>query len=55
VEASSPAAQALLAHSVRRLQWLRHLPTDRRWGRDLQRVRAAYDVLVGPSVAVPAP
>lgn len=27
------------------LAWLRHLPTGRRWGRDVQRLRAAYDLL----------
>lgn len=43
--AQDPALAQLLGHSVQRLAWLRHLPTDRRWGRDLQRARAAYDLL----------
>ncbi|KRB26502.1 hypothetical protein [Acidovorax sp. Root70] len=38
--------QALLATSIRRMGWMRHLPASRRLGRDLQRVRAAYDLLV---------
>lgn len=41
----SPATRETLATTVRRLRWLRHLPQDRRWGRDAQRVRAAYDLL----------
>lgn len=40
-----PQARATLATTVRRLGWLRHLPQDRRWGRDAQRLRAAYDLL----------
>ncbi|MDA8457466.1 hypothetical protein M4R22_22120 [Acidovorax sp. GBBC 3334] len=40
-----PALRAAMQDTVRRLAWLRRLPTDRRWGRDLQRVRAAYDLL----------
>lgn len=38
--------QAVLATSIRRMGWMRHLPASRRLGRDLQRVRAAYDLLV---------
>ena len=38
--------QADIAHTATRMAWLRHLPTDRRWGRDAQRLRAAY-ALVG--------
>jgi hypothetical protein len=34
--------QALLRTSVRQMRWLRRLPADRRWGRDLQRARAAW-------------
>lgn len=41
----SPAVRAVLARSAARLAWLRHLPADRRLGRDLQRARAAYDLL----------
>ncbi len=41
-----PAALgALLTTTATRLSWLRHLPQDRRWGRDLQRARAACDLL----------
>jgi hypothetical protein len=36
----------VLAHSIARMDWLRHLPQSRRLGRDLQRARAAYDLLV---------
>ena len=44
--AEQPAALgALLATTAQRLAWLRHLPQDRRWGRDLQRARAACDLL----------
>jgi hypothetical protein len=43
----SPGLQAELATSLRRMRWMRHLPTSRRLGRDLQRVRAAYDLLQG--------
>ncbi|MCZ2405211.1 MAG: hypothetical protein LC097_00505, partial [Burkholderiales bacterium] len=41
----SPAVRTVLAASAARLAWLRHLPADRRLGRDLQRARAAYDLL----------
>ncbi len=36
---------ALLADTTARLRWLRHLPADRRYGRDAQRLRAAWDLL----------
>ncbi|MFT4241321.1 MAG: RIO1 family regulatory kinase/ATPase [Acidovorax sp.] len=45
VAQSSPPMQAVLADSVQRLRWLRRLPASRRLGRDLQRVRAACDLL----------
>lgn len=45
VAQGSPALRAELASSVGRLQWLRHLPASRRLGRDLQRLRAACDLL----------
>ncbi len=35
--------QAALAHTLARLAWLRHLPADRRWGRDAQRLRAGWE------------
>lgn len=40
-----PAVQATLGRSVTRMAWLRHLPQSRRLGRDLQRARAAHDLL----------
>ncbi|CAN7602827.1 hypothetical protein LJR129_004525 [Acidovorax sp. LjRoot129] len=45
VAQSTSGLQAELASSLRRMRWMRHLPTSRRLGRDLQRVRAAYDLL----------
>ena len=36
---------AALGLTLSRLAWLCHLPQDRRWGRDAQRMRAAYDLL----------
>lgn len=51
-----PAAlSALLATTAQRLAWLRHLPQDRRWGRDLQRARAACDLLNPSSHAAATP
>jgi hypothetical protein len=41
----SPELQAVLAASIGRMGWMRHLPQSRRLGRDMQRVRAAYDLL----------
>lgn len=46
LELQPTVVQALLRTSVRQMRWLRRLPTDRRWGRDLQRARAAW-VLAG--------
>lgn len=44
--AERPAAvQAALRDAADRLRWMRRLPEDRRLGRDLQRARAAYDLL----------
>ena len=34
-----------MAQSVRRLRLSRHLPQSRKLGRDVQRVRAAYDLM----------
>ena len=34
-----------LTDSIARMAWVRHLPASRRLGRDLQRVRAAHDLL----------
>lgn len=41
----SPAMRAVLTTSIGRMAWLRHLPQSRRLGRDLQRARAAFDLL----------
>ena len=41
-----PEFQAALRATLQRLAWLRHLPQDRRWGRDVQRLRAAHDLLM---------
>jgi len=41
------AVQALVSTSASRMRWLRFLPRDRRWGRDLQRARAAWELLEG--------
>ena len=46
VAQGSPGMQNALADSARRLAALRHLPSTRRLGRDLQRARAAHDLLV---------
>ena len=45
VSQGSAEMREVLATSVRRMGWMRHLPTNRKLGRDLQRVRAAYDLL----------
>lgn len=45
VAQGSTQMQEVLATSVRRMGWMRHLPTNRTPGLDLQRVRAAYDLL----------
>ena len=45
VEQGSAEMRDVLATSVRRMGWMRRLPASRRLGRDLQRVRAAYDLL----------
>lgn len=47
----SPGVRRTLEQTAVRLGWLRHLPASRRLGRDLQRARAAHDVLASP----PAP
>jgi hypothetical protein len=45
IAARGPALQAVMTQSVRRLRLARHLPQSRKLGRDVQRVRAAYDLL----------
>ena len=40
-----PAMQQLLQTSTRRMRWMRHLPTTRRLGRDMQRARMAYALM----------
>ena len=47
----SPGVRRTLEQTAVRLGWLRHLPASRSLGRDLQRARAAHDVLASP----PAP
>ena len=41
----SVEVRSTLSDSVERMAWVRHLPASRRLGRDLQRVRAAHDLL----------
>jgi hypothetical protein len=41
----SAEVQVLVAESASRMRWLRRLPQDRRWGRDLQRARAAWSLV----------
>ncbi|AVS97779.1 hypothetical protein C7Y68_02340 [Paracidovorax avenae] len=43
--AHGPEFRQTMDQALRRLAWLRRLPQDRRWGRDVQRIRAAYDLL----------
>ena len=43
--ACSADVRSTLTDSIARMLWVRHLPASRRLGRDLQRVRAAHDVL----------
>lgn len=45
VAQGSTEMREVLATSVRRMGWMRQLPASRKLGRDLQRVRAAYDLL----------
>lgn len=45
IASGSPELQAVMATSIQRMAWMRHLPQSRRLGRDMQRVRAAYDLL----------
>ena len=54
----SPSVRSTLAETSTRLGWLRHLPASRRLGRDLQRARAAHDVMAAaplPSLPLPPP
>lgn len=41
----TPEARAVLQHAVVRLAWARHLPLDRKLGRDGQRIRLAFELL----------
>jgi len=45
LEGAGGAVRERLAQAARRMRWLRHLPSGRRWGRDTQRVRAAASLL----------
>ena len=38
--------QQHLQTTLHRLHWLRHLPAEHRWGRDLQRLRAAHALMI---------
>lgn len=40
-----PEVHAELALSARRMAWMRRLPSDRRWGRDVQRLGAAAQLM----------
>ncbi|MBO9515339.1 MAG: hypothetical protein J7549_14585 [Variovorax sp.] len=42
---ASDEVRERLAVAARRMRWLRHLPSGRRWGRDTQRVRAVASLL----------
>ncbi|MEJ8825613.1 hypothetical protein WKW80_26900 [Variovorax humicola] len=42
---ASDEVRERLAIAARRVRWLRHLPANRRWGRDTQRVRAVARLL----------
>jgi hypothetical protein len=41
----SAPVRALVATSVRRMRWMRRLPEDRRWGRDVLRARMAFELM----------
>ena len=43
--ACNAEVRSTLTDSIARMAWVRHLPASRRLGRDLQRVRAAHDLL----------
>ena len=52
----SPGVRRTLVDTGARLRWLRYLPASRRLGRDLQRARAAHDVLATlPPLPAPPP
>ncbi|AMM25057.1 hypothetical protein AX767_12305 [Variovorax sp. PAMC 28711] len=42
---ATPEVHDRLTTAARRMRWLRHLPSGRRWGRDTQRVRAVARLL----------
>ncbi len=45
LEPATAEVRDRLATAARRMRWLRHLPSGRRWGRDTQRVRAVARLL----------
>ena len=47
LELQPTVVRALVHTSTRRMAWLRWLPSTRRFGRDLQRARAAWSLLAG--------
>ena len=51
----SPGVRRTLVDTAVRLGWLRYLPASRRLGRDLQRARAAHDVLAAVPLPSPPP
>lgn len=45
LSSGSAELQAVMTASIQRMGWMGYLPQSRRLGRDMQRVRAAYDLL----------
>jgi hypothetical protein len=45
IRSRGPALQGVMEQTLRRLSPARHLPQSRKLGRDVQRVRAAYDLM----------
>ncbi len=45
LQARGPALQEVMEQTMHRMRFARHLPQSRKLGRDVQRVRAAYDLL----------
>ncbi len=43
--ARGPEFHAALRNTLRRMRWLRHLPNNRKLGRDTQRLRAMWDLM----------
>ena len=45
LQARGPALQEVMEQTMHRMRFARHLPQSRKLGRDVQQVRAAYDLL----------